>query len=95
MKNKYFSPIYTIISILNRYNIPHELYDCYEGFQIRFNWCDGDVACHNTTYGADNGYVETFRFPWDNDDVSMLKPKEAAEKICNYYKNKIILKYKY
>lgn len=55
------------------------------GWQIRFPWCVGDVACHKYTYGNMDGYVESYQFPWDEGDVSVLTPEEAADKIVAYY----------
>lgn len=54
------------------------------GTIIRFPWCSGDIAYHKDTYGYPD-YVETFRFPWDNEDVSILYPDEAVRKIVAYY----------
>ena len=45
----------------------------------------GRKSCHETTYGSNYGYVETYRFPWDDDDTSMLMPEEAVDKIVQLY----------
>lgn len=70
--------------------VPYEINECYEGWQLRFWWCKGDVAVHDGTYGAAQGYVETYQFPWDEGDVSILSPEEAAERIialCDEWSN--------
>jgi hypothetical protein len=85
MPNQYFKPIEIIADFLDNKKIENTCYHCYEGYQLRFNWCKGDVACHSGTYGSRSGYVETYNFPWDDGDVSMLTPIEAANKIYNYY----------
>jgi hypothetical protein len=30
--------------------------------------------------------VETYQFPWDEGDVSVLTPEECAKRIIDYYK---------
>lgn len=83
--NRYNEIISAMSDRLDQYHIPHTVNDCYEGAQIRFPWCDGDVAIHDGTYGHSNGYVESYQFPWDNEDVSMLDPEEALTNIVAYY----------
>ena len=59
------------------YNEPEELYD---GFVVRFPWCEGDVACHSGTYGGCNGLMESYQFSMDDNDVTgYLHPLEALE----------------
>ena len=70
---------------LDTYGIPHEVNDCWDGAQIRFPWAIGDVACHSYTVGCKIGYVETYQFPWDRCDVTMLVPEEAIDKIVQFY----------
>lgn len=76
---------FTLVSLLYNANVPYEFRLLYEGWQLRFSWDEGDVACHNGTYGNAAGLVETYQFPWDNGDVSMLTPEECAERIITYY----------
>ena len=77
-----------IAQVLEQENIPYNIVRCFEGWQIRFNWCVGDVACHDGTSGHQLDKVETYQFPWDNGDVSVLDPEEAADKIVEYYKER-------
>ena len=65
--------------------VPYEPRALFEGWQLRFPWTRGDVACHLGTYGHANGFVETYQFPWDEGGVSMLTPEECANKIIAYY----------
>lgn len=59
------------------YEEPEELYD---GFVVRFPWCNGDIACHSGTYGGCNGLMESYQFSMDNNDVTgHLHPLEALE----------------
>ena len=63
------------------YNEPEELYD---GFAVRFPWCEGDVACHSGTYGGCNGLMESYQFSMDDNDVTGdLHPLEALEIILH------------
>lgn len=61
----------------------------YEGFQWTFPdtvLSDGDVALHVGTYGCRDGYLESYQMPWDDGDVSVLKPDEMAQKIADAIK---------
>ena len=81
----YYSTIYFIKAILDSQQIPCEMREIYEGYQLRFPWCVGDIAMHNGTYGAKSGDVESYEFPWDDGGVTQLTPEEAAIKIITYY----------
>jgi len=82
---KYFTPIIKVAKALDSANIPFEFHSAFDGAQLRFPWSAGDIVCHNFSRGANAGYVESYQFPWDNDDTSMLTTDEAIEKISNYY----------
>lgn len=59
------------------YNEPEQLYD---GFAVRFPWCEGDVACHSGTYGGTQGLLESYQFAMDDGDVNgYLTALEALE----------------
>lgn len=61
----------------------------YEGFQWTFPGTvldNGDVALHCGTYGWENGSLESYCMPWDDDDVSVLKPDEMAQRIADAIK---------
>ena len=81
----YFERICLIVSVLETLGIPYSTNKIFDGWQIRFPWCNGDVCCHYGTYGAEDGMVKSFRFPWDNDDVSVLTPEKAATLIVSLY----------
>ena len=85
MKDKYFDRMFYITQLLDDAKVPYRLRKLYEGWQLVFPWSDGDVACHDGTYGHNNGMVETYQFPWDEDDVSVLTPTECAERIIELY----------
>lgn len=73
--------IHELTRYLDRLDIPHkEPEELYDGFAIRFPWCEGDVACHSGTYGGCNGLMESYQFSMDNGDVTgCLHPLEALE----------------
>lgn len=81
----YEKAINTVITALVDNRIPFAVHLCHDGLQLRFPWCDGDVACHSGTYHSKFGYVESFEFPWDDGDVTELEPEEMAMRIVNYY----------
>ena len=87
MKN-YNIPINTLETILQIYNIPCINKPLFSGRQLTFPWCKGDVICHEFSIGSQKNKVETFRFPWDNDDVTSLDILSVAILIIEYYKIK-------
>ena len=89
MRN-YFERIQFIYDILTVLGIPCTMNALYEGWQLRFPWCVGDVAAHRGTYCEAAGKVESYCFPWDDDDVTVLTPEEAAIKIIAFYNEEMI-----
>ncbi len=83
--NKYTDAINAVIACLTFASVPFTVNPIFEGMQLRFPWHEGDVACHAGTYGSDKGMVESYQFPWDEDDVTMLKPKKMATRIIQLY----------
>lgn len=81
----YVARINHIAKICADHNVPYAINKLWEGWQIRFPWCEGDVACHDSTYGRNVGMVESYQFPWDHGDVSVLTPEEAGALIVEYY----------
>lgn len=74
---------------LAKLNVPHTINPIWDGWQIRFSWCDGDIVCHGFSYGHENGQVESYNFPWDKetwDGVSVLDPEQAVKLISEYYR---------
>ena len=83
--NRYNEIISAMSDRLDAYHIPHTVHDCWDGAQIRFPWCYGDIVIDNYTYGHELGDVESYKFPWDNGDVSQLEPEDAVERIVQLY----------
>ena len=77
--------IHELTCYLDRLDIPHkEPEELYDGFAVRFPWCEGDVACHSGTYGGCNGLMESYNFSMDDNDVTgYLHPLEALEIILH------------
>ena len=82
---EYKARIEIIAAFCDANKIPYNLNPLFGGYQITFPWCSGDVACHIGTYGVDEGLVESFQFPWDEDNVSIFSPSAMAALIINYY----------
>lgn len=85
----YGKPIIAIAKTLMDYNVPFRLesYANYRtGYQLTFPWCNGDIVCNDMSYGHVGGYVETFKFPWDEGDVTTMYPYEAACRVIDLYK---------
>lgn len=86
--NNYDDPIDAIASVCEKLNIPCDMSECHDGFILHFfPWSKGDIACHSGTYGSDHGMVESYRFSWDGDDVSVLTVEEAVVYIILEYNN--------
>lgn len=81
----YFERISTIGTACEIFGIPYTINTILDGYQIRFPWCDGDIACHSYTFGVSNDCVESYCFPWDEDDVTVLEVEEAINKIIDLY----------
>lgn len=77
--------IHELTRYLDCLDIPHnEPEELYDGFAVRFPWCEGDVACHSGTYGGCNGLMESYQFSMDDNDVTgYLHPLEALEIILH------------
>lgn len=83
----YEKPTKLFNHFLNFYNIPYILRPLYDGFQWRFNWCGGDIIIHEGSYRNKEGYLESYNFPWDMDDVSVMTPYDMAICIHNFYED--------
>lgn len=88
IKSIYVQPIIALSSRLEEAEIPHTTNSLYDGYQIRFPWCKGDIICHSGSYGSSAGHVESYCFPWDEGDVTELTISEAFHNIVDYYNKK-------
>lgn len=88
MEKNYETVINELALELAAVGVPHEINECHDGWQLRFPWCIGDVVIHSGSYEHSAGKVETYQFPWDDDDVTVLSVQAAAALIASYYEFK-------
>ena len=81
----YKATIDKLAAELDTYSVPYTRNRIFDGEQLRFPWCEGDVVCHGGSYGSNNSQVESYHFPWDDDDVTKLQVSDAASLIYTYY----------
>lgn len=81
----YAMPILALSSCLEEMEIPHTTNPIWDGYQIRFPWCNGDLICHGFSYGHSAGHVESYGFPWDEGGVTELTISKAFVKVVDYY----------
>lgn len=66
--------------------VPFKADYLFDGYQFTFDWCDGDVIAHRYSLGIEQGMVESYRFPWDEGNVTTDTPQRMASRIaCLYY----------
>lgn len=84
--NTYFTTIVALLNRLAAEGIPAQLFECYEGAQLRFPWYPcGDVACHRGTWGQ----LESYRFPWDCGDVTRDSVEGMTQRLGDLYRSRI------
>ena len=88
LNSDYVSSIISIANFCSRHKILFTLHPLYDGLQIRFPGCYGDMICHSGSYGHSFGHVESYAFPWDEGDATELTIDEAKKKLLDYYSHK-------
>lgn len=81
MNTIYRTAIEELVFHLDIMLVPHgeiETMEVSHGYQIHFPWTAGDVAINDWTYHSDDGYVESWRFKFDDGDVTFKMPAEMA-----------------
>ena len=74
----------TLSTLLTENKVPHNVHEGpADGWQITFDWCDGDVIASWASFHL----LESYCFPWDEGDVTRTNPEQMAEWICEYYKS--------
>lgn len=68
-------------ALLRHKGIEYKIESCWDGYKWTFEDYDGDIAIHSGTYYYDEGYVESYQMPWDEDDVSILSPQETVARL--------------
>ena len=84
-KAAYLNNIATVMEILDENNVPYTFHECYEGYQLRFDWADADIVCHKAVVGGNSNRVESMGFSWDGDDVSNFESAAMAQLIVAEY----------
>lgn len=58
----------------------------YKGWQFFIEDTDGDIVCHEGSYGGDSGLWESMGFDWDKGDVAgYLTAQEVIDRLKEYY----------
>lgn len=91
MKNIYFERINDLVLTLSDNGVPCNVESLPHGFddyKVSFPWCFGAVVAHSGVLGRNAGKytVESFGFPWDEGDVTLLDVQDAIDLITEYYK---------
>ena len=85
-KAAYLRNIATVMEILDENKVPYTLDECWEGYELRFDWADdADIVCHKAVIGGDRDRVESMGFSWDGDDVSNFEAEDMARLIVAEY----------
>ena len=80
----YANSILTIVEKLDKAEVPYTLHKCWEGYQLRFPWCVGDIFAHQ--YAPSKlGKVESMGFSWDDGDVTVMEPEAMAIMVVAEY----------
>lgn len=90
-KAAYLNNIATVMEILDENKVPYIFCECWEGYQLQFNWADADIVCHKAVMGGERNRVESMGFSWDADDVSNFEAEVMAQLIVAEY---IIYRYR-
>ena len=73
-------------NLLTKNNIEYTRKPIYEGWQFYIHGTDGDIICHEGSYGGDDGLWESMGFDWDEEDVTgHLTAQEVVISIKDYY----------
>lgn len=76
--------------LLDAYKIKHTTLTCYDGVQWKFDdFSDADIVIHSGSYYNQYGYLESYGFPWDMEDVSVCTPHEMIKRILKYQGKKV------
>ena len=85
MNNAYFANITGLLNELAANGVPAQLFECYEGYQLRFPWYScGDVVCHRGTYGQ----LESYGFPWDEGDVTDDSVRGMSKRLVKLFEER-------
>lgn len=77
--------IFSISLELSVLGVPNTIEECWDGCKISFPWCEGNIAMHSWTHGSEDGCVESYKFPWDEGDATILHPETAVKFIQRHW----------
>lgn len=78
-----------LVKTCELWKIPFTTINLWGGKQMRFPWCEGDIVCHDGSYGGKNGLFESMGFEEDGDDVrGYLTKAQAFETILHAWNNR-------
>ena len=88
MKNRYFERIDDLVYGLSDNGVYCDVEKLFDGYKVTFPWTFGAVVAHSGVLGqnASKYTVESFGFPWDEGDVTLLDVQEAIDLITEFYK---------
>lgn len=69
---------------LDYFNVAYHCKHFRDGYQWKFDYWSGDVIITSGSYNHENGFVESYGFPWDKGDVSVCTPYEMARRLAGY-----------
>ena len=73
-------------NLLIKNNIEYTRKPIYEGWQFYIHGTDGDIICHDYSYGGKDGLWESMGFDWDEEDVTgYLTAQEVVSRLKEYY----------
>lgn len=85
----YVYAINLLSAALNEKSIPHNKHELYDGGQITFDWCGGDLICHYGSYGHEKLLYESMGLSGDEDDaIGNLTLEKAVQKVIDTMKEK-------
>lgn len=78
-----------LVKTCELWGIPFTTKNLWGGKQMCFPWCEGDIVCHDGSYGGKFGLFETMGFEEDCGDVrGYLTKAEAFETILHAWNNR-------
>ena len=73
-------------NLLIKNNIEYTRKPIYGGWQFYIHGTDGDIVCHEMSYGGDSGLWESMGFVWDKGDVTgYLTAREVINRLKENY----------
>lgn len=79
---KYMDALVDLVNLCRVHSIKiREFGTLNNGLFVKFEGFKGDAVIHDFSYGHELGEWETYKMPWDEDDVSVLSSIELVSKL--------------